>query len=152
MIFQGLFNLRAHVSHFELGGVTAGQWVVGISHGMQDVISHFTEKGLPGASKKALRHVLHFEKLGCAIGAPPCFDTASYRGWHKFMGAVYPDGLLSNLKLNKEVIAPGPLAPGWVIQRLSVQELANTYDLPLTLRVQDMEVARLVNILTGSVP
>eukprot|EP00957_Ditylum_brightwellii_P022371 1687842-Ditylum_brightwellii.AAC.1 len=37
-MFQGLFNLRAHVSHFELGDVTAGQWVVGIPHGMQDAI------------------------------------------------------------------------------------------------------------------
>eukprot|EP00957_Ditylum_brightwellii_P118687 9052712-Ditylum_brightwellii.AAC.1 len=82
MMFQGLFNLRAHVSHFELGGVIAGQWAVGIPHEMQDVISHLMVKGLPGAPKQTLRHVLHFEKLGCAIGALPCLDTAGYRGWH----------------------------------------------------------------------
>eukprot|EP00957_Ditylum_brightwellii_P075765 5758120-Ditylum_brightwellii.AAC.1 len=71
------------------------------------------EKGLPGAPKQALKHVLCFEKLGHTIGAPPCLDTVGYRGWCKFMGAVHLDGLLSNLKLNKEVIAPGPSASVW---------------------------------------
>eukprot|EP00957_Ditylum_brightwellii_P149108 11354118-Ditylum_brightwellii.AAC.1 len=56
IMFQGLFNLRVHVSHFELDGVTAGQWVVEIPHEMQDAVRHLMEKGLPGAPKQALRH------------------------------------------------------------------------------------------------
>eukprot|EP00957_Ditylum_brightwellii_P170734 12995576-Ditylum_brightwellii.AAC.1 len=113
MTFQGLFNQRAHASHFELGGVAAWQWVVRIPNGMQDVISHFKEKGLPGAPKQALKHGLYFEKLSHAIGALPCLDTAGYRGWRKFMRAVHLDGLFSDFKLSKEVIVPGPSASGW---------------------------------------
>eukprot|EP00957_Ditylum_brightwellii_P084106 6394040-Ditylum_brightwellii.AAC.1 len=100
----------------KLGALCKGKskLVVVIPHGMQDVISHFMEKGFPGAPKEALRHVLHFEKLGRAIGALPHLDIAGNRGWRKFMGAVHPDGLLSNLKLNTGVIAPGPSASGWM--------------------------------------
>eukprot|EP00957_Ditylum_brightwellii_P090236 6872396-Ditylum_brightwellii.AAC.1 len=86
---------------------------MGIPHGMQDVTSHFMGKGLPGAPKQSLCHVLHFEKLGRAIGALLHLDTAGYRGPCKFMGAVHLDRLLSNLKLNEEVIAPVPSASGW---------------------------------------
>eukprot|EP00957_Ditylum_brightwellii_P142796 10880128-Ditylum_brightwellii.AAC.1 len=38
-----------------------------------------------------------------------------------------------------------------MIGRLSVQELADTYDLPLTLRVREIDVSHLLNILIGSV-
>eukprot|EP00957_Ditylum_brightwellii_P084870 6453400-Ditylum_brightwellii.AAC.1 len=87
-------------------------------HKMQDVIKHLLESGLTVAPKWTMRHIQCFDNSGCAVGTLPHLDTAGYRGQHKFMGAVHPDGLLSNLKLNKDGIALVPSASGWVIQRL----------------------------------
>eukprot|EP00957_Ditylum_brightwellii_P157595 11995145-Ditylum_brightwellii.AAC.1 len=110
-MFQVLFNLRAHIYHCELGGVTTGQWVVGTPHKIQDTIKNFLESGLTKALKQALRHVLCFDKQVTQLGR-----------------------LLVWTQLAIEKLLPQPSASGWVIQMLSVQELADAYDLPLSMR------------------
>eukprot|EP00957_Ditylum_brightwellii_P083507 6348569-Ditylum_brightwellii.AAC.1 len=120
------FNVWHHVAYSTVGGVTAGH-------------------GTVAYPKKKSR-------AGRPVDAPKTVGKECHNSYLKHHGALHPDGLLSSYKPKEEVIAPGPSATGWVQHKLSMDELADIFDLSSHIRLEENICDQRLALITKSVP
>eukprot|EP00957_Ditylum_brightwellii_P148782 11327099-Ditylum_brightwellii.AAC.1 len=70
----------------------------------------------------------------------------------RHQGALLPDSLLSTIQPEEEVIAPGVSVTGWMRRRLTLEEIADAFDLPTYASSALGSMQKNVKFISNSAP